>query len=216
MISALCLSSGQSACDSRSRGGGFTKPLRKKIKRGNWVRYERKHSNSMWHMDWTPLDNGKWFITAEDDASRKIVSWGEFDNATSEHSVEVLDRGIKLWGRPRGILTGHDIQFYAVKIESREQWETVFQKYLREQGINHILGRVNHPQTNGKEERSFGTIKAKRHEFDTMDALIHWYNEIRPHMSLDFDNLETPSQTFIRKMHNSGRDGLILDAGVTR
>ena len=196
--------------------GGFTKPLHKKVKRGNWVRYERKHSNSMWHTDWTLLDNGKWLITIEDDASRKMVSWGEFGNATSELSVEVLERGVISHGKPRAMLTGHDIQFYAVKIEGREQGETVFQKYLKEQGIEHILGRVNHPQTNGKEERAFGTIKSKRHEFESMDALIHWYNDIKPHMSLDFENLETPSQAFIRKMHHTGREGLALTAGVTR
>jgi putative transposase len=195
--------------------GGFTKPLKKKVKRHVWIRYERKHSNSMWHADWTVLDDGKWLITYEDDASRKIVAWGEFDNATSEHSVEVLKRGIESHGKPREILTGHDIQFYAVKAEGKEQGETVFQKYLKEQEITHILGRVNHPQTNGKEERTFGTIKSKRHEFESMEKLVRWYNEIRPHMSLNFDVLETPAQAFIRKMHHTGREGLIFAAGVT-
>jgi putative transposase len=185
--------------------GGYAVPLTKKVRRKKWVFFERKHSNSMWHTDWTMLDDGKWLITYEDDASRKFVSWGKFDNATSEHSVEILKTGIESHGKPRSILTGHDTQFYANAGEKKELGKTVFQLFLEEQKIQHILGRVNHPQTNGKEERSFGTIKAKLHEFGSLEDLIHWYNEIKPHMSLDFDNLETPSQAFIRKMHHTAK-----------
>ena len=190
--------------------GGFTVPLNKKVKRKDWIRYERKHSNSMWHTDWTQLDDGRWFIAFEDDASRKIMSCGIFDNATSEHSVEVLKRGIGNNGKPREMLTGHDIQFYATEADGRAQGKTVFQFFLEEQGIKHILGRVNHPQTNGKQERFFGTAKSKLHEFKSMDDLIRWYNDVRPHMSLDFDNLETPSQAFVRKMHHTASDKVII------
>ncbi len=190
--------------------GGYTRPLKKRIRRKKWIRFERKHSNSMWHTDWTLMSDGKWIITFEDDASRKLVSWGEFDNATSDLSVGVLKRGIETHGKPREILTGHDIQFYATKAEGREQGETVFQKFLEEQGIKHILGRVNHPQTNGKEERAFGTIKAKIHEFGSLDDLVYWYNEIKPHMSLDFDNLETPSQAFVRKLHHTAKSSEVI------
>ena len=182
---------------------GKTKPLGKKVKRKNWVRFERKHSNSMWHTDWTLLKSGKWFITYEDDASRKIVSHGEFDAATTEYSVEVLKKGIATHDKPRQMLTGRDCQFYASTAEDKTQGKTGFQLFLEKEGIKHILGRVNHPQTNGKEERAFGTIKAKIEHFDgSVDATVHWYNEVKPHMSLDYDNLETPAQAFIRKMHH--------------
>ena len=190
--------------------GRFAVPLKKRIKRRDWVRWERKHSNSCWHTDWTQLEDGTWLITFEDDASRKVVSWGVFDNATSEHSVEVLKEGIKTHGKPREILSGHDSQFYANEADGRVQGETVFQIFLKEQGIKHILGRINHPQTNGKQERLFGTIKAKLDEFDSMADLINWYNDIKPHMSLDFENLETPSQAFIRKMHHSAKGKAII------
>jgi putative transposase len=189
--------------------GGFARPSNKKIRRRKWVRFERKHSNSMWHTDWTQLEDRTWLITFEDDASRKIVSWGVFDNATSEHSVEVLKRGLESNGKPREMLTGHDTQFYANKSEGIDRGKTVFRVFLEEQGIKHILRRVNHPQTNGKEERSFDTIKAKLREFESMDELIYWYNEIKPHMSLDFDNLETPSQAFVRKMHYTAKQSAV-------
>jgi putative transposase len=184
-------------------GMGKTKPLGKKVKRKGWVRFERKHSNSMWHTDYTLLKGGKWFICYEDDASRKIVSHGEFDEATTEHAIEVLKKGIATHGKPRQMLTGRDVQFYTSEAEGRTQGKTDFQLFLEKEGIKHILGRVNHPQTNGKEERAFGTVKAKLEHFDgSVDATVHWYNETKPHMSLDYENLETPAQAFIRKMHH--------------
>lgn len=182
---------------------GKTKPLGKKVKRKNWVRFERKHSNSMWHTDYTLLKSGRWFICYEDDASRKIVSHGEFDEATTEHAIEVLKKGIATHGKPRQMLTGRDCQFYASEAEGKAQGKTEFQLFLEKEGIKHILGRVNHPQTNGKEERAFGTVKAKVEHFGgSVDATVRWYNEVKPHMSLDYGNLETPAQAFIRKMHH--------------
>lgn len=176
-----------------------------KQKRRKWVRFERKHSNSMWHTDWTQLDNGRWVIIFEDDASRKAMCWNEFDEATTENSLIVLKKGIRMHGKPREILTGRDTQFYTSEIEGKTQGKTAFQLFLEEQKIKHIVGRVNHPQTNGKQERLFGTVKRHYHEFKNLDELMHWYNEVRPHMSLDWVNLETPSQAFIRKMHHKDK-----------
>ena len=187
---------------------GETKPLGKKVKRKGWVRFERKHSNSMWHTDWTLLPDGRWFIAYEDDASRKALSWGIFAEATSEHSVEVLKIGIRRYGKPRSMLTGHDAQFYANEQEGKEQGKTAFQIFLEQNHIRHILGRIYHPQTNGKEERLFGTVKAKLSYFKSIDDLMNWYNDVKPHMSLDFDRLETPSEAFVRKMHHSARPNM--------
>jgi len=190
--------------------GGFTTPLGKKVKRNNWTRFERKHSNSMWHTDWTQLPDKRWFIAYEDDASRKAPSWSVFADATSEHSIEVLKRGIERCGKPRSILTGHDCQFYANEQEGKEQGKTAFQIFLEKNHIRHILGRVYHPQTNGKAERLFGTVKAKLNDFESIDDLMNWYNDVKPHMSLDFDNLETPSEAFVRKMHHSARQKMTV------
>lgn len=32
--------------------------------------------------------------------------------------------------------------------------------------------------------------------FDSVEELIDWYNYVKPHMSLDFDELETPERAF--------------------
>jgi hypothetical protein len=29
---------------------------------------------------------------------------------------------------------------------------------------------------------------------------MYWYNDVRPHRSLKFEELETPSQAFVRKL----------------
>jgi len=45
-------------------------------------------------------------------------------------------------------------------------------RFLAENGIKHIIGRVNHPQTNGKIERFYGTLEAKIRYFDTTDEFV--------------------------------------------
>ena len=101
------------------------------------------------------------------------------------------------------MLTGRDTQFYAVqkRFSSVKPKPTEFEKFLCVHEIKHILARVNHPQTNGKCERLFGTVKQKLHEFGSLEELFEWYNNVRPHMSLK-DGLETPAQAFVRKMRD--------------
>lgn len=47
---------------------GKVKPLDKRIRRKKWVRYERRHSNSLWHTDFCEMD-GQQLISYIDDAS---------------------------------------------------------------------------------------------------------------------------------------------------
>jgi putative transposase len=186
------------------RSMGLAKEEPRKQVRKKWIRYERKYSNSLWHTDWTLIEGRGWLTAYLDDASRFIVGWRLFPEATSEHSVEVLKEAIRAYGRPASILTDRGTQFYANESEERQKGATVFEKYLVENGIRQILSRVNHPQTNGKVERFFGTVKAKMGEFETIGDLMEWYNMKRPHMSLNLDVIETPYQAFVRKMPEPG------------
>jgi putative transposase len=186
----------------RSKGLASEQP--KKSRKRKWVRYERTYSNSMWHTDWKQLDDGRWLICYEDDASRFIAGYGIFDNATSENAVNVLKEAVQKHGRPASILTDHGSQFYANESEYKTRGATEFEKTLVQFGIKHILARVNHPQTNGKLERFHGEIQRKQKWFSDIDELIHWWNHIKPHMSLDWDNLETPAKAFVRKMPEPG------------
>jgi len=136
-----------------------------KQKRRKWIRYEREHSNSLWHTDWhqikDPRWRGQWLIAYEDDASRLITSFGVYPTLTSDYSVEVLDRAVKEYGKPASILSDHGSTFYAVESVAREKGLTVFEKHLLKNKIRFITGRVDHPQTNGKIEKFFDIFDKK-------------------------------------------------------
>jgi putative transposase len=128
-------------------------PQPSKQRRRKWVRYEREHSMSLWHTDWKQLTDRRWWIAYMDDASRLIVSYGVFQEATAENTINVLKQAISKHGCPREILTDRGSQFYANEGERKEKGISQFEAYLASLGIKHILARVNHPQTNGKLER---------------------------------------------------------------
>ncbi len=75
-----------------------------------------------------------------------------------------------------------------------------FEEFCRENGVRHILCRYNHPQSNGKLEKWFDLYRRHRDDFESFEAFIDWYNRVRPHMSLDWANLETPEKAFWRKL----------------
>jgi len=172
-----------------------------KKKRRKWVRFEREHSMSLWQGDWKQIEiNGKnrWIVAFMDDASRFITCYGLFNSATTENTIKVLRKGFAEYGIPDEILTDHGTQFVAAK--SREKAKHRFKEFLKENGIRHIVARKNHPQTNGKVERFFGLMEQKLNLFGSVEEFVEWYNYVKPHMSLNFDELETPYQAFLRKL----------------
>ncbi|WP_321505948.1 DDE-type integrase/transposase/recombinase [uncultured Methanoregula sp.] len=161
--------------------------MRKRQQR-KYVRYERTHSMSMWQGDWKEfeLDSSKrWLVAFMDDSSRLITCYGVFDAPTTENTITVLNQGFKDYGTPREILTDHGTQF--VSARNREHAHHTFGEFLNHHNINHILAGVKHPQTNGKIERFFGEVERRISKFGSVDAVVHWHNVIKPHMSLDFD-----------------------------
>ena len=200
------------------RESGEAEMHKNKRRRRKWVRYERKHSNSMWHTDYKQLPDGRWLVSYQDDAARFVTGWGAFNEATAEHAIEVLNKAIEQYGKPRSILTDRGSQFYATESEKKSKGVSGFERHLENLGIKHILARVAHPQTNGKLERLHGEIQRKLHLFedvagppgicplnppviesDPMARFMKWYNHDRPHI-LDTDIEETPAMAFERKM----------------
>ncbi len=165
-----------------------------------WIKHERTHSNSLWHAGWKEFSDGKWLIVYMDDASRFIAGYGVFDNATAENSIKVLLGAIAKHGKPASILTGRGAQFYANEAECKERGESEFEKKIVELGIRHILARINSSQTSTKLARFYGEIERKQKWFMDIHEIMHWWNSVRPHMSLDMDTLETPARAFLRKM----------------
>jgi putative transposase len=175
----------------------------KQVRKKPWIRYERKHSLSAVHMDWAHNSElNKWVCAVLDDASRLILAASEFDNATAENSISLLDESYNKYlhiAPIREVITDHGAQFYANKRDKDGNAEHSFENYCQRIGIKHILCKYNHPQSNGKIEKWFHLYKRFRSDFKNIDELIDWYNTIRPHMSLDLDNLETPEKAFYRK-----------------
>lgn len=160
-----------------------------KQNRRKWVRWEREHSNSLWHTDYYEFQ-GMHVIAYLDDASRLVTGVGVFDNATAENAVLVLNQAINDFGKPQQVLSDHGTQFTA----------DIFQQALKQHGIEHIKARVKHPQTNGKIERWFSTLNQLVKHFTDFDYAVWYYNNKRPHMSLDQpDRLVTPIEAFHEK-----------------
>ena len=61
--------------------------------------------------------------------SRFIVSFGVFDEETTENALTVLENAIEKYGKPTGILTDHGSQFYSNLKVSAERGKSKFEKF---------------------------------------------------------------------------------------
>lgn len=95
---------------------------KKNIRKRSWIRYERNHSLSAVHMDWhLSKSNGSLVCVVLDDASRMILSSGEFEAATAENSIRILKEAHLKYHHIspiREVITDHGTQFCANKRDS--------------------------------------------------------------------------------------------------
>ena len=168
------------------------------IRRRFIVRYERKHSLSLGHMDWHQRPNdGIWVGALEDDASRALLSLLETDSPTAAASAFIVKQATQAYGKFRQIITDRGSQFtcnHKGFVDSSS-----FEQHLQREDIEHIRCRPKHPQTNGKVEKWFDTYERHRDAFKGSEEFRHWYNVVRPHTALKWGDLETPMQAFGRK-----------------
>jgi len=179
---------------------GLTEPCEKRRGQRKYVRYQWPISNYMWHCDWSEY-NGKWYCAFIDDRSRKIMAAGMFDHATTKNTLTVLYYAILINGVcPVIILSDKGTQFYANNYNKQgEKAVSVFEEELKELGIELWTSRRNHPQTNGKMEKWFDTLKKrmKKHPDDNLQQIVKWYNEKRIHHALAY---KTPEQIYLEKL----------------
>lgn len=150
----------------------------------------------MWHTDWSFFE-GKWHISYIDDRSRRITAAGEFDNATEGNALFVLYQAI-LTNEvcPVIILSDKGTQFYNSKKNKKGKRPlSLFEQELKELGIEFWTSRRNHPQTNGKQEKLFDTMKKwlKKHPDKTLQDFVGWYNDERIHHALGY---KTPEEVY--------------------
>ena len=155
-----------------------------------FVKYEWPKPNALWHTDWTHCPfTGKQLIAFIDDHSRFLVHAEYFDQATTENTIKAFQNAINKQGKPEAILTDNGTQFTPARTE-----QDPFTRWCEERGIRHILGRVHHPQTNGKIERWFGTYKLEfKDGQDTLETFVTFYNDKRLHQGIGY---KVPSQRY--------------------
>jgi len=174
---------------------GYSKPkLKKDIRKKNWIRYQRRHSLTAAHIDWHYL-KGLWIFGVDDDASRKLLALIETEKESTDNSIIGIELALK-HGQIKQCISDHGAEFTSnfIRADSR------FREYLKSRDIKQILCRIKHSQSNGKIERWFECYDRHRKAFKTKEDFVHCYNDIRPHRALNFKELETPSQAFIRKL----------------
>ena len=183
--------------------GNVTENPRKQGRRRPWVRWERKYSLVTVHMDWYCNEDGQWCLAVLDDASRKLLGMIEERSRSAERSVDLVEEvqaDYASAGEILEVITDHGSEFYAPHRDDEGEASHAFEEHLADHEITHTLCAVGRPQSNGKIERFFQTYDKQRWRFGSLDEFCEFYNYERPHMSLDWDELETPNEAFDRAL----------------
>ena len=167
----------------------LTEPTKRKKKRIKYIRFQRKHPNSLWQIDHSQQKiQDKWVISVVDDCSRKSLAFAVTNVVTTDIVIHILDELVKIYGKPKKILTDNG-SAYGLKSKHSK-----FDRKLKKRGIEHIRGTVHSPTTQGKVERMFQTFK-REFKFCNGDVEL-WrmrYNHFRPHVSLEN---KTPDEVY--------------------
>jgi putative transposase len=166
----------------------------KDVRKKKWKRYERRHSLTAVHIDWHYFE-GTWVFGVEDDASRKLLALVESNRESTDNSIIGMELALK-HGQIKQCISDRGSTFTSNFVDA----ESRFREYLKSKGIKPILCKRRHPQSNGKIEKWFDCYDRNRKAFKTKEKFMYWYNDLKPHRALKFDELETPSQAFIRKL----------------
>ena len=89
---------------------GRVVPSEAKSRKRKWVRYERKHSNSMWHTDWHVMKGSTYGGTSSHHVSGRCLKVRDRGRSvhpsyTSENAVVALHLAIRQFGTPATILS---------------------------------------------------------------------------------------------------------------
>jgi len=167
----------------------LTNPSKRKKKRIKYIRWQRKHPNSLWQIDHSDQKiEGKWVVSVIDDCSRKSLAFVPVNRVTTDVVIKIIDDLIKKYEKPKQILTDNGSAYGLKSKHSR------FDRKLKQRGIHHVRGAVHSPTTTGKVERLFQTFK-QEFPFCNNDPEL-WrmrYNHFRLHMSL---NGKTPDEIY--------------------
>ena len=174
-------------------------------------RFEKSVPNEMWQADFKghfAMKNGYRChpLNILDDHSRFNLCVEALSGETFEDVKPVLVRLFREYGIPFSFLCDNGNPWGT----SQSLGYTRFEVWLMELGILTLHGRIRHPQTQGKEERFNGSFTKeclKQHEIldlvhaqQVFDEYRAFYNEVRPHFSLNLDVPQKHYQTSSRAM----------------
>tara|TARA_Y100000310_G_C20514700_1_gene730602 strand:+ start:207 stop:1043 length:837 start_codon:yes stop_codon:yes gene_type:complete len=166
----------------------FCKTIKKK-RRIKYIRFQRKHSNSLWQIDHSDQKiKDKWCLSVIDDCSRYSLALTPLNSVTTSIVIKILDDLIKIHGKPREILTDNGSAYGLRSKHSK------FDRWCKRRGIKHVRSAIHSPTTCGKVERLFQTMMEEM-EFCNNDseAFRMRYNHFRPHTSL---NKKSPADIY--------------------
>lgn len=167
----------------------LTNPNPNRKKRIKYIRWQRKHPNSLWQMDTSDQKiEGKYCFAVIDDCSRYCIGLFALNSVSTNIIIQILDTLFKIHGKPREILTDNGSIFGSKSKHSK------FDRALNRRGIKHIRTAIHSPTTSGKIERFFQTLD-KEFPFCNKDAEFFRmrYNHFRPHTSL---NEKAPAEVY--------------------
>lgn len=183
--------------------------------------FERESPNELWQIDIAGAQTighlGSLFLfTLLDDCSRFVVAAFYTTDQKSGHVIELLRQAISKYGRPLEILADNGTQFKNILGNLGSKYERI----LKLLDIRPVFARARHPQTKGKLERFFGTVKTMflsevRYqikqdptitltEFNQMlQKWIEFYNTKHRHRGLP--NRSSPSKVYFGKQNRIDR-----------
>lgn len=203
--------------DDILRAEGLIRPGRMR-NNGYHGSIERSCSMTMVQIDYKTWPSGVRTLWIPDDSSRAILGYLVSSVQSAEEVLDLLESVFGFWGcYPEQILSDHGSEFYSV---SGGKGASQLDRWCEKRGIRHIMGRVRHPRTQGKIERSHGTATHEILHFggmgtveearETVAAWVDYYNNRRPHQALDdaypMDEFiaRLPEDRFERFLNGSG------------
>jgi len=171
-------------------------------RRQGYIKFERSKPNDLWQIDIAGVQTvghleKLYLIALLDDNSRFIVAAEYFKDQKGMNVIKIIRDAVMAYGRPNQILADNGTQFKNLIGELG----TKYTRLLEILNIKPIFAKPNHPQTKGKLERWFGTVKqmflgearfkVKQNPDYTLTDFnqifknwVDWYNTEKPHRSL--------------------------------
>ena len=185
--------SGPTLCEIL-KSEGLIEPV--KTKRAS-KRFRAKKPNDMWQIDYLDVGHGHHLLSVIDDCSGKTLSDDIRDTTKTDDVMEIMGVCFSKYGTPKSILSDHGTQWYAVR-----GGDARFDGMCEDNDIKHIMGRIAHPQTQGKVERyhrsllyetDMRLIEDPAEKKRVMTEHVEFYNSVRPHWGL---KLKTPDSVY--------------------